>query len=76
MPERKLLGCVILTCPNREEILELPEGSSVVEFLSRAAIAFGRGHCHDRAGHIVTTQHPKLDGGFYTWFPAGKRLLA
>ncbi|BDA43142.1 hypothetical protein COCOBI_04-1530 [Coccomyxa sp. Obi] len=41
MPEGKLLGRVILTCPNKEEVLELPGGSSVQELLSKAADVFG-----------------------------------
>ncbi|BDA43149.1 hypothetical protein COCOBI_04-1600 [Coccomyxa sp. Obi] len=71
MQEGKLLGRVILTCPNKEEILELPGESLVVELLSKAADVFGRGYFTDRAGHLVTPKHPKLDGGFYTWLPAG-----
>ncbi|BDA43128.1 hypothetical protein COCOBI_04-1390 [Coccomyxa sp. Obi] len=71
MPEGKLLGRVVLTCPGKMEILELPRGAPVAELLSKAADLFGRGRFTDRAFHVVTPQDSKLDGGFYTWSPAG-----
>lgn len=76
MPEGKLLGDVILTCPNKEDILEFPRGTSVVELLSKAAAVFGEGFIIDRDGCNVTSEHPKLDGGYYTLWPDGTRLLA
>ncbi|CAL8468868.1 g8409 [Coccomyxa elongata] len=70
MPEGKLLGRVVLTCPKKEEILELPGGTPVVELLSKAAALFGRGRCTDRSYHAAS-EHRDLAGGFYTWSPEG-----
>lgn len=70
-----LLGRVILTCPNKPEILEFPEGSSVVEVVSKAAAVFGDGYIIDREGCNVTNELPKLDGGYYTMCPTGTRLF-
>ncbi len=74
MPKGKLLGRVVLTCPRKEEILDLPGGTPVVELLTRAAALFGCGHFTDRNYHVAS-KYSDLAGGFYTW-SAGKWLLA